>query len=1297
MLDFFQISRRHVKKNVVEIQPTFIIKSNSSDLMVRGRDFYAVWDEEKKMWSQNEQSVIDQVDREIEKAYVKACEEDEYAMKKDPALVPTRFIPKYMWDSDSGVIDKWHKYVQKQCRDNYHVLNEKVIFANSGYNKRDYSSMRLGYSIKDGDTDAYDELMNVLYSPEERDKLEWAIGAVISGDSKRIQKFIFLYGGPGTGKSTFLDIVQWLFEGYYCVFDAKELGNTNSSFALESFKDNPLVGIDGDSKLDRINDNTRLNSLVSHEIMEVNEKFKSKYSMKFNTFLFIGANEMIKITDAKSGLVRRVIDVMPTGNLVKEKRYWELRERIKEQELGAIAKKCLDKYNALGRTYYSKYVPTHMIEGTNEFYNFMLDHYWEFKDEDRLTLGYIWSEYGKYCDDVNAKYKMTRQEVKNELMEYFDIYEEDSYSGGKHESSVFSGFKTGKFKKVKDPLVPIPNKDHGWIELKDASEFDENVLDKEFKDCPAQYGSVDNNGGSEKPDAAWSRVRTTLKDIDTSKVHYVRPIDISYITIDFDKKDADGNKSLKLNLEAAEHWKPTYAEVSKGGEGLHLEYIYRGDVEKLKKDIEDGIEVKIFTGRSALRRRLSKCNNLRISEITDDDGLLVKKEVKMINGEAIKNEKMLRKFIFNCLDKKHWGATAPEIDYIYAELEKAYNSGMKYDVSDLEPSVTAFANGSTNQAQKCLKTVLKMHFKSDEASEPEEYDAEGKEAPLVFFDVEVFPNLFVLCYKFTGEKAVGLVNPSGDDIYRLCKYRLVGFNNRKYDNHILYARIHGYNNKQLYNLSQKIINDKVGFFREAYNLSYTDIYDFASSGNKMSLKKWEIELGIHHQELGLPWDKDVPEELWNRVVEYCINDVEATEAAFFCDKLHADFVAREILADIAGGIANDTTNQLTTKIIFGNDSNPQKEFVYTKLETLFPGYEFNKYGIDRERYSGKIVNGKSIYRGTDPSEGGRVYAEPGMYFNVALLDIASMHPTSIEQLNLFGKYTKRFSELKLARVYIKHKEFDKAKELFDGKLNRYLDDPGMAKSLSNALKTAINSVYGLTSANFDNKFKDPRNEDNIVAKRGALFMIELQHKLQELGHKVVHVKTDSIKIAEATPDVIDFVMDFGQQYGYVFEHEATYQKLCLVNESTYIAYDGERWTATGAQFAVPYVFKTLFSHEVVEFEDLCETKSVTSALYLDFNENLDEGEHDYHFVGRVGLFCPMQEGVNAGWLMREKDGKYNFATGTKGYRWMESEMVKNLHLEDKIDMSYYNRLAQEAIETINKFGDFEMFVSDLPF
>ena len=380
----------------------------------------------------------------------------------------------------------------------------------------------------------------------------------------------------------------------------------------------------------------------------------------------------------------------------------------------------------------------------------------------------------------------------------------------------------------------------------------------------------------------------------------------------------------------------------------------------------------------------------------------------------------------------------------------------------------------------------------------------------------------------------------------------------------------------------------------------------------------------------------------------------------------------------------------------------------------FPGYEF--------------VDGKNIYRGTDVGKGGYVYAEPGMYGNIALLDVASMHPHSAINLNAFGEYTQHFKDLVDARIAIKRKDFDKARKMFGGKLAPYLDDETTAKNLTQALKIAINSVYGLTSANFDNPFRDIRNKNNIIALRGALFMRTLQDEVQKRGFKVAHIKTDSIKIPDATPEIIEFVMDFGRQYGYEFEHEATYDRMCLVNDAVYIAkYDNGEWTATGTQFQIPYVFKKLFSKEDILFDDLCETKSVTSSLYLDMNENLPDVSslekelnkvlknspedenlinnlkeeiakgHNYRFIGKVGRFCPIKPGCGGGLLMREKDGKYYSATGAKGYRWLEAEIVSSLDRTDDIDEGHFKEMADAAIDTIKKYGDYEWFVSDAPY
>lgn len=909
MLDFMTIATRRKGNSITEVYPKFVLKK-SSDLMIRGGDFYAVWVEDRGLWSTDEHDVIQLVDRELSKFY-----DDNKAI--DPDF--TAHV-KYMWDSESGSIDSWHKYCQKQLRDSFVMLDEKLIFSNTETSKTDYASKRLNYPLEQGSIASYEKLISTLYSEEERRKIEWAIGSIVSGESKKIQKFMVLYGAAGTGKSTILNIIQQLFEGYYSVFDAKALGSSNSSFALESFKTNPLVAIQHDGDLSKIEDNTRLNSLVSHELMTVNEKFKSAYSNDFKAFLFMGTNKPVKITDGKSGLLRRLIDVTPSGNKLSVKEYNRAVKQIKF-ELGAIAYHCQEVYlNNPGE--YDDYIPKGMMGATNDFYNYVIDMFSVFKRDDGTSLKAAWEAYKIYCDDAKVPYSYSQRNFKEELKNYFKEFNENFSADDGKIGTYYSGFRLEKFE---DDMKPAKTKsEEPAIKL---IEFDaaESIFDMECSDYFAQYASSE-----ETPLKGWDYVTSKLSDIDTSKLHYVR-VPENHIVIDFDIKDASGNKCLAKNIEEASKWPATYAELSKSGAGVHLHYIYNGDVTKLSRVYDDNIEVKVFTGKMTLRRKLTKCNNLPIATISS--GLPLRGDEKLVNWDGIKNEKMLRTMIKRNLNKEYHGYTKPSIDYICELLDDAYRRGIPYDVSDLKNAIFAFGASSSNNADYCIKCVGKMKFKSEEkdVSEP---GAINEEAPIVFYDVEVFPNLFLVNWKIAGEgrNVVRMINPKPADIEQLLKFRLVGFNCRRYDNHMLYASLIGYSNEQIYELSQKIINAKKGenrdaFFGPAYNLSYTDVYDFAAT--KMSLKKWEIELGIHHQELGLPWDAPVPEELWEKVASYCDADVLATEAVF--NHLKGDFTARQILAELAGGTVNDTTNSLTTKIIFGNNRNPK--LVYTDLAT----------------------------------------------------------------------------------------------------------------------------------------------------------------------------------------------------------------------------------------------------------------------------------------------------------------------------------------------------------------------------
>ena len=1351
-MDFYKVNTVYRKDGSVVISPMFLI-GPVKDLMIKGRDFYAAWLEDEKRWTTSQFDVYRRIDNDIVKAYDEAKE-------RYPAA---NIVAKYMSDSSSGSVDAWRKYCTKQMCDSYTPLDSKLIFADQELTRDDYCTHKLPYSLSDAPTPAWDELIGGLYDEENKHKIEWCIGSIVTGASKKLQKFLVFYGAAGTGKSTVINIIQDLFDGYWNSFNAQSLGSKSDSFALEPFKNNPLVAIQHDGDLSKIEDNTRLNSLVSHETMSVNEKFKGLYEMKFVSFLVMGTNSPVRITDANSGIIRRLIDVQPKGTKIPNDRYNELNDAVKFEH-GAIANKCANVYLENPK-YYNGYTPIAMISKTNAVYDFLMENYDKFANDPDgdFPLVQLWTMYKQYVEDSGIPYPLTKQKFKSEMEEYFRTF--TPVGGGRNkQKNIYSGFKAEKFEFYGN--APVEDQP----ESKYTIEFEEqhSLLDDILADMPAQYT---NDKGT--PIQKWENVTTTLSDIDTSKLHYVK-VPLNHIVIDFDIKNENGEKDFEKNLAEASKFPPTYAELSKSGAGIHLHYIYDGDVTKLANMIKDEVEVKVYSGNSSLRRQLTRCNNLEVAHISG--GLPFKKEeAKMVSSDVIRSEKGLRRMIERNLAKEIHPGTKPSIDFIFTVLEDAYNRGLEYDVSDMRPQIVAFAAKSTHQSAYCLKKVKEMKFKSEDKEISTDRAGFDENAPISFFDLEVYPNLLLVCYKFQGKDFIyDMINPSPDEVKNILGQKLIGFNNREYDNHILYARMMGYDNQQIFELSKNLINTgkkdaNKKTFREAYNLSYSDIYDFASAGNKKGLKKFEIELGIHHEEMELPWDQPVPEELLPKVIEYCHNDVVATEATF--EYLSADWTARLILADIADGTPNDTTNTLTKKIIFGDNRHPQSEFRYRNLaepvydltedehaflQETFPEMACTTHGEAGSQlpyFPGyKYENGVSTYKGEEVGEGGYVYAEEGIYGNVALLDITSMHPHSLMTEILFGvRYTRIFHDIVYGRVDIKHEEWEMVSELFNGKLVKWIEKVKTgemkSKNLANALKTAINSVYGLTAASFPNPFRDERNIDNIVAKRGALFMIDLKEAVQAKGYTVVHIKTDSIKIADADDAIIKFVYDFGKKYGYTFEHEATYDKLCIVNQSTYIAKDASdgHWTATGKQFQVPYVFKTLFTHEDIDWEtDLTWTFSTRDALYLDLNYNLPDvtdlekqlkdyerkykkGElsdttweseelfklrddisagHDMFFIGKVGNFIPVNEdaGDKSGVLYRVKDGSNYAPPMSTGFRFYPTELARKTWGDDicnYIDMRFFDTMANEAVDTIRKFAineeNLNWFISDEPY
>jgi energy-coupling factor transporter ATP-binding protein EcfA2 len=560
-VDFYNISISEKKDGTLEVYPDWIV-GRSKDLMVRGRSFYAVWDEGRNIWSTDEYDVQRLVDEDLHR----------YAAAKTTGTYKVKNLKSFTTKSWS----EFRRFIQL-ISDNSHQLDEKLVFANTETKKSDYASRRLPYSLEPGTCDAWTELLGVLYSDEERDKIEWAIGSVVSGDSKKLQKFFVFYGPAGSGKSTVLNIIHQLFEGYVATFDAKALGSGNNAFSTEVFRSNPLVAIQHDGDLSKIDDNTKLNSIISHEEMTMNEKFKASYTAKVNAILFMGTNQPVRISDAKSGIIRRLVDIHPTGAKIEASRYNILMQQI-DFELGAIAHHCLQRYKTLGKSYYNAYRPLEMMLQTDVFYNFIEAIYDILKKEDGVTLKQAYEHYKQYCADTGIEKLLPQYKFREELRNYFEKFEDKAVLDGVNVRSYYSGFKD---------LVP-PNPFKPDTEYKLEFNATTSVLDTVLADYPAQYAKA-----SGYPGRKWELVNSTLSKLDTTRLHFVK-IPENHIVIDFDLVDENGEKDLERNIEEASKWPATYAELSKSGAGIHLHYIYNGMYTSLPLCMTLGSKLKRF-------------------------------------------------------------------------------------------------------------------------------------------------------------------------------------------------------------------------------------------------------------------------------------------------------------------------------------------------------------------------------------------------------------------------------------------------------------------------------------------------------------------------------------------------------------------------------------------------------------------------------------------------------------------------------------------------------------------------------
>jgi len=976
---------------------------------------------------------------------------------------------------------------------------------------------------------------------------------------------------------------------------------------LENNSLNSIISIDHEASIKK-NDLPMINKIVEHKSISVNEKYKKIYTIRPTTLLLFATNNSIEVSP-DSGLFTRLILIKPKNDgKFPITEYRKLMANIKT-EFPYIAAMALARYEKTGPDYYNDYIPMGLLEETDHIFNFMQEIYPLAKE--KISLKDAYDEYTKYCDTSNIR-RLPKSVFKEKVRPYFKTFELVSNRltfGGCIKSKVFPKSKSEEAESIFN------------TEFKDSGKNNFDIL---FADAKAQYAK---NG---IPSKAWDSVTTKLKDLDTTKEHFVLP-DKNVLVVDIDKKE-DTIQDLEYKYL---QYPSTYCEFSRNG-GLHLVYLLEPSLDTSKlKSYEDEDEFKIYLTdkKSAIRRKVTMYNNKEV----EINSMELKKAMVSNNLKDIKlDQKYMIAIIKKALRKEIHASTASNVKFIVAILQEATDQGIEYDLEPLKEEVIAFAANSTHQSRELLRLIAKAPWSNIKEEMPTLIIPEKE---LSFYDIEVFPNAFIVCVKPFHKATRTFVNPSQEDCEKIIKCNnLVGFNSRRYDDILLNARANGYTIPDLYQMSQNIVVRKTKEFGKI--ISYMDLYELSTK--KQSLKNYELDMLLEQPKVPNPIIFDSYEEDWNtdkspkeieRIAEYCANDVAQTENLYHY--IHNDVTARIEIAKLSQQPVIASLMTHAKHIIFGNNT---PECQWTDLSTIFKGYKFK--------------DGVSSYKGEDPSEGGYVYSKPGTYGKTYLLDIESMHPTSLIELNYFGKYTKAYKDLVETRLKLKK------------------TDPDLAYSY----KIIINSIYGYTSASFPNPFLAPGNYDNIVAKRGSLFMIDLKEFIEKnLSVELIHIKTDSIKITGDVKDSdISAIMEFASGYGYKFVLEEVFDSISLINKAEYIAYKDNKVVETkGGRFELT---RKLFSGEELVPEDYVVRRSVTTEMYLEMPNGKKVN------CGKTNLFMPVKQG---GILYRKKTEKQkNDSLIYKDYKFILYETWKQKPKD--IDVNFLEDIKTDLMSEIER-------------
>lgn len=461
----------------------------------------------------------------------------------------------------------------------------------------------------------------------------------------------------------------------------------------------------------------------------------------------------------------------------------------------------------------------------------------------------------------------------------------------------------------------------------------------------------------------------------------------------------------------------------------------------------------------------------------------------------------------------------------------------------------------------------------------------AKKANVFFYDIESWPNLFMvtLKHKGTGKKKVWYVYSKGKytdvqgnfgkllNIFKSDAW-MTGYNSKHFDDQIMCWILDNTHNigdvwteydftKAVHNIAQEIVEDE--YKKYAYQDRFNSLDLMRIGAIDKSLKavainlKWPLILELPY---GIDYhpEKDEIDE----IIKYNINDVEITEALYY--ELQEDINLRSYLSSKYGinvmsypdsGVCNkiflkeyskrsNTPKRMLRdmqterwEIDFSDCISDRVRFQTPKMKDFLQKMEDTTIGVN-ESFSEHVVIGNTRYK---VAQGGlHSEHEPGLIeatddIILAEDDVSSYYPKIMTEENIkpehlgdtFIKLTEQLTEERLSAKYTGIELAEQGRD----------EEAELAFTRSDGLKILINSIFG--KLGYGNHWLYDPLAMYSVTLCGQLFLLMLIEKLEAYNFEVVYANTDGIvtkvpkdrrdeyeAVREAWQDYTNFVLDF---------------------------------------------------------------------------------------------------------------------------------------------------------------------------